>query len=48
MLKALKMLVFTHSKFTGDRLQNVKKVVNTLIGKEVINPKTDACGEKEI
>ena len=42
MLDALKMLVFTHSQLTGSGLQNVKKVVNTVLGKEVIKPKTDA------
>lgn len=48
MLDAVKILVFTHSQLTGDRLQNVKKVVNTVLGKEVIKPKTDAYGEKEL
>ena len=42
------MLVFTHGQLMGDRLQNVKKVVNTVLGKEVIKPKTDAYGEKEL
>ena len=45
-LDAIKMLVFTHSQLTGDRLQNVKKVVNTVLRKEVIKPKTDAYGKK--
>ena len=45
MLDAL-TLVFAHSQLTGDRLQNVKKIVNTVLGKEVIKPKTDAYGGK--
>lgn len=48
MLDVVKILVLTHSQLTGDRLLNVKKVVNSFLGKEVIKPKTDAYGEKEL
>ena len=46
MLDAVRMLVFTHSQLTRDRLQTVKKVVNTVLDKEVFKPKTDAYGER--
>ena len=44
----LKILVLTHSQLTIDRVLNVKKVVNTHLGKEVIKPKLDTYGEKEL
>lgn len=48
MLDAIKVLVFSHSQLTTDRLANVNKVVNTPLGKDVVKKKTDKYGEKEL
>ena len=48
MLDAAQGLVHTHVQLTVDRVNNVHKVVNDLLGKELIKGKTDKYGDKEL
>ena len=45
MLNAIRMSVATHCQIRIDRKLNVKKVVHSLLGKELIKEKRDICGE---
>ena len=45
MLNAIRMLVATHCQIRIDRKLNVKKVVHSLLGKELIKEKRDIYGE---
>ena len=48
MLDAVQVLVHTDVQLTVDRVNNVQKVVNNPLGKELIKWKTDKYGDKEL